>query len=67
MTLAKDLKKGDKIIFDSINVTIEKVEVSKIAKHGKQAIIVLPSFLQEELKPKTIVEVKITILKEIEQ
>ena len=26
----------------------------KISKHGKQAVIVIPSFLQEELKPKTI-------------
>ena len=36
----------------------------KIAKHGKQAVIVIPSFLQIDLKPKTIVEVKINILKE---
>ena len=35
----------------------------KIAKHGKQAVIVIPSFLQNELKPKTIVEVKINIVK----
>jgi translation elongation factor P/translation initiation factor 5A len=35
MTLAKDLKKGDKIVFDSLKLTIENVEVSKIAKHGK--------------------------------
>ena len=38
----------------------------KIAKHGKQAVIVIPSFLQEDLKPKTIVEVKINIIKEYE-
>lgn len=36
----------------------------KVSKHGKQAVIVIPSFLQAELKPKTIVEVKINILKE---
>ena len=35
----------------------------KIAKHGKQNVIVIPSFLQNELKPKTIVEVKINIVK----
>ena len=35
----------------------------KIAKHGKQNVIVIPSFLQSELKPKTIVEVKINIVK----
>ena len=33
MTLAKDLKKGNKIIFDGQKLTVEKVEVSKIAKH----------------------------------
>ena len=38
----------------------------KIAKHGKQAVIVIPSFLQDELKPKTIVEVKINVVKEAE-
>ena len=35
MTLAKDLKKGNKIIFDGQKLTVEKGEVSKIAKHGK--------------------------------
>ncbi|AJF62164.1 MAG: hypothetical protein QT11_C0001G0003 [archaeon GW2011_AR20] len=38
----------------------------KIAKHGKQAVIVIPGFLQSELKPKTIVEVKINVVKECE-
>ena len=38
----------------------------KISKHGNQSIIVLPSFLKEELKPKTIVELKITAIKETE-
>jgi len=35
MALAKDLKKGDKINFDGQNLIVEKIEVSKIAKHGK--------------------------------
>ena len=38
----------------------------KIARHGSQAAILIPRFLQDELKPKTIVEVKITIIKEVE-
>ena len=38
----------------------------KISKHGSQAVIVIPSILQEMLKPNTIVEVKINILKEAE-
>ena len=36
----------------------------KIAKHGNQAIIVIPSFLAEELEPRTLVEVRINVLKE---
>jgi len=39
----------------------------KVAKHGKQSVIVIPSFLREELKPKTVVEVRINIVKEAEE
>ena len=38
----------------------------RIAKHGNQAIIILPALLKEDLKPKTIVKVTIDILKEPE-
>lgn len=38
----------------------------RISKHGKQAIIVIPSCLQHELKPQTVVEVRINIIKEAE-
>ena len=38
----------------------------RIAKHGKQSVIVIPSFLQSELKPKTIVEVRVNVIKESE-
>ncbi len=44
------------------NFTITK----RIAKHGKQNVIVIPSFLQSELKPKTVVEVRINVVKEAE-
>jgi len=40
--------------------TITKV----IAKHGSQAVIVIPKFLQDDLKPKTVVEVKIHVIRE---
>ena len=36
----------------------------KIAKHGENSIIVIPKLLQNELKPKTIVELNIKILEE---
>jgi len=40
------------------------VLTKKIAKHGKQAIIVLPTLLKEELKPKTVVKLTIDVIKE---
>lgn len=42
---------------------VEYTLTKQIAKHGKQAIIVIPSVLADELKPKTLVEIKIRILK----
>jgi len=36
----------------------------KIAKHGRQAIIVIPKLLQNILKPNTIVELQIKVLEE---
>ena len=36
----------------------------KIAKHGMNSIIVIPKLLQQDLKPKTIVELNIRILEE---
>jgi len=37
----------------------------RIAKHGDQAIIVIPRILQYELSPQTIVKLTIEVLKEI--
>jgi hypothetical protein len=34
-----------------------------VAKHGKQGIIVLPKILESQLKPGTLVQLKITVLK----
>jgi hypothetical protein len=36
----------------------------RIAKHGRQAIIVIPRLIEEHLKPGTIVEVKIEVIQE---
>jgi len=41
----------------------EFVITKKIAKHGSQAVIVVPKVLQEELKPQTLVKLSIEILK----
>ncbi|MFA6073158.1 MAG: hypothetical protein WC758_03530 [Candidatus Woesearchaeota archaeon] len=36
----------------------------QISKQGPQAVIIIPSFLREKLKPKMLVEIKIKILDE---
>jgi hypothetical protein len=38
----------------------------KVAKHGSQAIIIIPRLLEDELKPGTIIEMRVNILKEVE-
>ena len=42
----------------------EFIITKKIAKHGSQAIIVIPRVLESSLKPGTIVEIKLNILEE---
>jgi hypothetical protein len=34
----------------------------KIAKHGKQAVIIVPTMLQEQLSPGTLAEIRIQII-----
>ncbi|MFT4303046.1 MAG: hypothetical protein ACMXYG_00640 [Candidatus Woesearchaeota archaeon] len=38
--------------------------IKKVAKHGNQAIVVIPRILESELKPGTIVNIKIDVIKE---
>lgn len=40
------------------------VITKKIAKHGSQAIIVIPRILENKLKPGTIAEIKIKVVGE---
>jgi hypothetical protein len=35
----------------------------RIAKHGKQAVIIIPTILQKQLAPGKIVEIKLEIMK----
>lgn len=39
----------------------------KIAKHGTNSIIIIPKLLQNELKPRTIVDVTISVLEQAEE
>jgi hypothetical protein len=34
----------------------------RIAKHGSQAVIIIPTLLQEQLAPGTLAEIKINII-----
>ena len=36
----------------------------KIAKHGNQAVIIIPRLLEQQLKPGTLAEIKIQIIEE---
>ena len=38
------------------------VITKKIAKHGKQAIIIIPTLLQEHLQPGMLAEIKIELI-----
>ena len=38
--------------------------IKKIAKHGNQAIIVIPKLIENSLKPGTIVQINIEIIQE---
>lgn len=40
------------------------VITKKIAKHGSQAIIVVPRILERHLKPKTLVKLTIDVLED---
>jgi len=39
----------------------------KIAKHGEQAIIVIPSVLREQLRPRMLVKIRIDVLEQEEE
>ncbi|MEK6853460.1 MAG: hypothetical protein AABX64_02140 [Nanoarchaeota archaeon] len=39
----------------------------QISKQGSQSIIVIPKILNTKLKPKTLVEVKIKVLEEVQE
>ena len=43
---------------DSFTIT------KKVAKHGSQAVIVVPSVLKHKIKPRTLVRVTIDVLEE---
>ena len=54
------------LINDIFNIKMESqkkfVIMKKIAKHGSQAIIVVPRMLEQHLKPGTITQITIEIL-----
>lgn len=56
------------VVYRNGSVVMKQVVLTKkIAKHGNQSVIILPSFLRDKLKPQTIVQVTIDILQEVEE
>jgi hypothetical protein len=47
-----------------ISIMNEFTLTKQISKQGPQAVIIIPSFLREKLRPKMLVEIKIKILDE---
>ena len=45
----------------------EIIITKQISKQGVQSVLIIPSFLRDKLRPKTLVEVKIRILDEAEK
>ena len=43
------------------------IVTKRIAKHGKQAILVIPKVLEAKLKPQTLVKVTIDVIEETPQ
>jgi hypothetical protein len=55
----------EQIIKQDIKMTNKQFTITKrIAKHGSQAIIVIPKILESQLEPGTLAQIKIVILKE---
>jgi len=52
-------------ILKGVMYTMQVYTITKrISKHGSQAVITIPKLLEKDLKPGTIAEVKITVIKE---
>ena len=41
----------------------EIILTKQVAKHGNQSIIILPKFLESEIRPKDIVELRLKLVK----
>lgn len=60
LLLSKQNDKNNKNKMENKQSTITK----KIARHGNQAIIVVPKILEDKLKPGTLTQVTINVLEE---
>ena len=45
----------------------QHIITKKIAKQGSRSVITIPVFLQDELKPSTLVKVTIDVIKEADE
>ena len=52
----------------SYKMALKKFTITKkIAKHGTQAVLVIPKLLEKDLAPGTVIELTLNILKEAEE
>lgn len=52
-------------LYIRVSTVKDQIVITKrIAKHGSQAIIIVPRILEKKLKPKTIVKLTIDVLEE---
>ena len=47
-----------------MGVTLKYFLTKRVAKHGRQAVIVIPKILEQKLKPGTIINLSIDVLEE---
>lgn len=68
--IPKALRRGHVLLnfIGGMYMTQQSYTITKrISKHGTQAVITIPKLLEKDLKPRTVAEIKITVIKEAEQ
>ena len=60
----KEIDKSISRLTNFPNLNKKFVITKKIAKHGNQAIIIIPRVLESQLKPGTLAEISINVLDE---
>lgn len=66
MVTIKRFKNGDTSFIHHRMADKKKyILMKRVAKHGRQAVIVVPAMLKEQLKPGTLTQLTIEVLEEV--